>query len=414
MGEGGNGSEYGAGHVAFEGSKGHESTPAKAKFKYAMRDLFPNMPIAGWTGGYDNKLVEEWAWLLAPKNANEQGLKTKQISYSQEKYGRSDFIPLIFKAFDGTTFSVMYRRGVGGADESAGDFNSPNWKDKSDMGNAGLADTVGTLREAEKNAIELHKLGIRTRLPIMGFEIESVWTVDGEKTIEELVREGSLSSAYLINKPVESYWARRNPGTLSDAMQSENLDGLIVDQARLLRLEGNKYSRHVAERIESGKGKNDWFNWLVDMSSSQMAKWAEVGFMHPVFHGQNITLSIETGDLGDVENQELRKLTSDSSEDDKRKFVDQTVKMLEMICDLKGRSDHGGRILNEGESGVDEKLVNRYVTALAKTRNGLEILDAIRTTEIVRDGLISETEALMRKSIDRPIVRIAMALKKYV
>ncbi len=414
MGEGGSGAEYGAGHMAFEGSKGHESTPAKAKFKYAMRKLFPNMPIAGWTGGYDNKLVEEWAWLLAPKNSKEQGLKTKQISYSQEKYGRSDFIPLIFKSSDRTTFSVMYRRGVGGADESAGDFNSANWKDKSDMGNAGLADTVGTLREAEEYAIELHNLGIRTRLPIMGFEIESVWTVDGEKTIEELVKEGSLSSSYLRNPPVESYWARRNPGTFADAMQSENLDGLIADQARLLRLEGNKYARHVAERIESGKGKKDWFNWLVDMSSSQMAKWAEAGFMHPVFHGQNITLSIETGDLGDVEKQELRKLSAESGEDDKRKFVDQTIKMLEMICDLKGKSDHGNRILDENEKVVDEKLVNRYVTSLAKTRSGLELLDAIKNTEIVRVGLISETELLLRKSMDRPIVRIAMALKKYI
>lgn len=93
MGEGGSESEYGAGHMAFEGSKGHESTPAMAKLKYAMRKMFPNMPIAGWRDGDDEKLVKEWAWVLAPKNAKEQIIETKNLSFSEPMYGRADLSP---------------------------------------------------------------------------------------------------------------------------------------------------------------------------------------------------------------------------------------------------------------------------------------------------------------------------------
>lgn len=362
------------GHMAFEGSKSHELTPAKTRFFYAMRKLFPNMPIAGWNDQDDEELVKQWGWVMAPGNVREQGLETRSISYSQKNYGRSDYIPLVFAANDGTKFLVMYRKGVGGANSDVGDFNGDRFKqtDKN-RPNAGLADELTTFIEASERSELLHNNGIRVRLPVMAFYVDEVMTKEGLKTIKELVELGSLDKSYLDNPPVMSYWARRSPFTFSDANLSDDVAELLKSQIKSLRNEGTKQTNHVAREIEKGRGEKAWFNWLTDLGASQLAKYAKIGLIHHAFHGQNITLAIETGDLGDEsESFDLKPLTKESSDEDKNLFVDQTVSMLREVVILK---EHfmlqQDKIPVYGEMSDDvRKLVDRFVVELGNSESG--------------------------------------------
>ncbi len=380
MGE--TGAEVG-GHIAFEGSKGHESTPAKAKFLYARRDLFPNMPIAGWIDD-DEKLVQEWGWVLAPKNAGEQGLKTRSTDYSQKEYGRASFVPFIFESKDHARFSIMYKRGGGGANERTGDFNAENYDvpREGKPGAMALGDRQPTLVEAEERSVLLHEKGIRVRLPIMGFEIDGVQTRDGYKTVEELVASGLLKSYYAVDKPVVSYWAKRNSYTFWDAMATKDVNSLLKSQVTSLRIEDGKDIRpgRVADLIEKGGGEREWFDWLVDMGAEQMVTYAREGFIHPSFSGQNMDLSIEAGDLVSHEhNFGLRPLTQESSENDKYMFAEQMRSMLELIISLREHFlfNNGGDPYGHKAKNELKRAIRRYVAEVAKTEVGMLMIDEL-------------------------------------
>lgn len=401
------------GHKSFEGSKGHETTPAKTRVAFVKRDLFPDMPIAGWHEEDGEELAKQFGWVMAPSNSEEQGLEIRKISYSQEQYGRSDFIPLVFKAKDGTKFLVMYRRGVGGANKGTGDFNSDNYNVvlNSRRRNAGLADEGTTFVEANDRSEMLHNKGIRVRLPIMAFFVDGVMTKDGYKTVDELIEMGVLNKDYKENPPVMSYWARRNPYTFDDAWSAKDVDALLKSQVAPLKNEGTRETNHVAREIEKGRGEKAWFNWLTDLGARQLAKYAKEGFIHPAFHGQNITLAIEIGDLGDgSEHFQLEPLTKDSSDESKNAFVSQTILMLSEIVSLKEHfiRQHGGEIRFDILNREVKKLVGRYTDDLGRTESGKLMLEyMVKNPESVKpsSGITSEFELFMVKKANEVLLK---------
>lgn len=278
----------------------------------------------------------------------------------------------------------MYRRGVGGANARAGDFNGEHygipWK--GELGAMGFGDSYPTLVEAEQRSMLLHKKGIRVRLPIMGFEIDGVYTKDGYKTIKDLVDTGVLDPDFLVNKPVESYWAKRNSYTFWDAMKVKDVDGLLKSQIVSLRCEKDLYADKVIADIESGKGETGWFNWMIDKGAEQAVIYAQEGFIHPSFTGQNIDLSIETGDLVSHEHGfEMRPLSGGSSESDKYMFCEQARSMLANIIELKEHFISERHLDIYRSNGVVKKMIERYVLAISKADVGVMMIDHLLSNQ---------------------------------
>jgi hypothetical protein len=368
-------------HKAFEGSKIHKTIQVRARFAQARKDLFPNMPIFGWDG--DEKiLTEQYGYVLAPKNANEQGFNTRELSYSLEQYGRSDFIPMVFESIDGTKFIGMYRKGVGGADEKATDFNSIQFGSYHNPDvSAGFSGEQTPIAEG-KLANELHKKGMRIRLPIMNFYIDSVVTKDGVKTIEELVQQGLLNKEYLENRPMLSYWARRNMYTFRDAYITANKDPkkLLMSQVIPLSLENDLESKKVSKLIkdQSKNAEKEWFRWMTKKAGQQLSLYAKIGFIHPNFTDQNMTLAIETGDIeNDNGELELKPMTKESPLVEKQLFATQTLDMLLQIISLKEYLNGAKKLGIKHRPLAVVDIINTYFSELNKSEIGIELMESI-------------------------------------
>ena len=252
-----------------------------------------------------------------------------------------------------------------------------------------LGDRQPTLVEAEERSVLLHEKGIRVRLPIMAFEIEGVYTKDGYKTIEDLVNTGVLDPDFLVNRPVESYWAKRNSYTFWDAMASEDVNKLLKSQITSLRNEKDDRSKLLADLIEKGGGEQEWFDWLVDMGAEQMVAYAREGFKHPSFSGQNIDLSIESGDLVSHEHGfELRPLTNESSENDRYMFAEQMRGMLDLIINLREHFlfNNGGDPYGYNARNKLNRVIRRYVAKVAETAVGMQMINELLSSKDIIVG----------------------------
>ena len=346
------------------GSRTVETTKAKTHLAFVREDLFPNMPLVGWKeaiAGVGEKIENFLGLVAAPSNIKgEEVVDTKKLSISLPHYGRADFIPMVFAAADGTVFSGLYRKVVGGTRNLLkGDFNAELHPEK--PGRAGLS--YGDRSQAENQmSNELHELGVRIRLPILGLYVDEVKTMAGDKGIEDLVREGILKADYLEKRPLIVFYARRNPYTFADAVdyikEGGNPQELLRSQAQYLKQENDDEAKRVADLIEKGDegAMRAWFGWMAKTFGQQMVLWAKIGFIHPSFHGQNMSLAIETGDTGDlVDKFKLIPILDVKDEKTLVDFADQGFSALYFL---------NGLLKDMGEEKLEKDVIENFVMGM--------------------------------------------------
>lgn len=357
-------------YKSIAGSRSVETVKAKTRLAFVRDDLFPNMPLVGWKEaieGVGEKIEKFLGMVAAPSNTNGSEIKgKKKISISLPHYGRADFIPMVFTSIDGTIFSGLYRRGVGGTRKKwEGDFNSDNLhRDKPES--AGLAFGENAVAESQM-AYALHKEGVRIRLPVFGLYIDEVQTVEGIKNMNNLVELGVLDKDLLEKKPMMVFFARRNPYTFADAVdyikEGGNPTDLLKSQAQYLRRENNDEANKVADLIEndSPEAMKTWFGWMAKTFGQQISLWARIGFIHPAFHGQNMTLAIETGDTGDlVAKFKLKPILLSEDEATKVDFADQGFSALYFLNSL---------LKDVEEVGIEKTVVENFVDGMFKNKD---------------------------------------------
>lgn len=346
---------------------------AQVTVAYKRQDLFPGLPIQGWYLS-DEDFKHALGLTAAPDNSSERiydrGTQTKPA------YGRSFYIPLDFESNDGTRFGCLYFRGIGGGNPQDGDINklddSKRYRDNKDTmrGNAGLADKKTSLQEAYISEY-LHRQGVRIRLPVAGFNVSSVVTNKGVMTIKELIDEGHLNPDYLKNPPVISVWARRNPWTFRDAYQAKDYDTMVKEQAHYLRLENNPQCHKAADAIRKGD-LTLWFQWMAEEAGKQFAINARVGYVAPNFHDQNITLSIEGGDIGD-ERAIFEPLAHEQDATIRQMHVRNSMDMIGYIADISEFvSQTQTKFINRTNR---EQLVRTFISHVFSEKQNLSIID---------------------------------------
>jgi hypothetical protein len=278
--------------------------------------------LAGLVGGYITREETSLPFYIAPATG---------------RGGSAGPLMLKWAGGNPTVFSDLYVKGAGIADlESAlfvlvnskephlSDFVSYDWERngipsfyylQGEDESLGVAIGADAMLDSARS-VALHLAGVRTRLPVVGFDILAL-PIDGDLiSIEELIRDGWPFDPAKDNVPVVTGWARRYPYTFRDLQHAfvnaprheQNLvtKEIVTSLIRHLTYEpdrktGNWAALMMAE-IDSWptagweKATMEIFSWMAIMYGRLHARLKRLGVYHEMLTDHN---SLPLAELSD-------------------------------------------------------------------------------------------------------------------
>lgn len=254
--------------------------------------------------------------------------------FSTEASGRGGMIPpFVFKTREEkATFTNLYLKGIGITNQTSALTAESSPSNRKKLSEKWQKDGVPVFEPISdevlgmtiiddarldgERSLEMHRLGIRSRLPIATFKILAV-PIDGKLvSLEELVDKGWPIKLDEENWPVISCWARRHPLTFRDAnwwlMESipkigvEAVSQLMIANFRFLQFQNDPEARHLSDKYQKAKDREryeiekSYFIWLARKYGQEMKKLKNHGIIHGMLSDQNISLGVEFSDNSDV------------------------------------------------------------------------------------------------------------------
>lgn len=386
----------------------HEIQTTKPEAEIVPELTYPevlDLPVTGWPKTREELVLRgsELLDALVRTVTREQVPERKLLG--EKAAGRGGFLePFVFKVRDGlSTFTNLYFKGIGitsvraaltpVADEWRKRELLQKWQAKTPifepLENEVLGMTIiDDAKQDGEKSLEMHELGIRTRLPVVCFKLLAVPQNGSMVNLEELVAKGWPIKLDEKNWPVVSVWARRNPFTFADvtwALNEATAQGKGEEVARrtidqlfyYLQFEEDQEGRKIAAeywkarsrepKIAAGKTlqkikftqiENKWISWVAKMYGTEMKKMRENGILHGMLSGQNCSVGVEFSDNSNAEfwNLDESNLQSFTTSHDR-----EVERLIESIVTLKFALENAqGKVF---KINTEEKLKKAFYSS---------------------------------------------------
>ncbi len=242
--------------------------------------------------------------------------------------GRAAFVPLSYKLGD-HVFNCVFVKGTGrqsNFDLFKTDIPAPFTYNQNFVRMEGEVIGSSSKKDQEldaSNSMKLVDLGIKARIPLAGYFLDTIETQNGKENVQDLIDRGLIKEEF---RPYISVWAMETPYRLSDLID-------IIDHGSSAEI--NKFlvqALRFTHGIQNLKGLEDYLsNGNLNDTDKLLTLWSEVvlgglenvflnmrsnGITHGYMHAQNISLHMELCDnstvrIGGKENEEYTQRLKD-------------------------------------------------------------------------------------------------------